>query len=169
MKGIVTFDPRSCNGIDGTIVFKQSGPRSNVKVSIHLKGFTKSTPHAIHIHEFGDISQGCMSSGGHFNPTNVTHGSVEIPTHPRHAGDLCNNIFPKRGKVSYRFTDDMLTLYGQNSILGRTVVIHEKEDDLGLGGLDDHGTVINRKVHKESLKTGNAGGRMACAIIGLAK
>ena len=63
----------------------------------------------------------------------------------------------------------MLTLYGDQSIIGRTVVIHEGADDLGLGGLDSNGNVIDQKVHQESLKTGNAGGRMACAIIGLSK
>jgi len=169
MKAIVYFDPIINHGISGTVSFKQSKSTHDVNVSIKLKGFGKSSDaHAIHIHEFGNISKGCMSAGPHFNPTGETHGTRTIKGMPRHAGDLINNIFPKRGKISTTFKDTMLSLFGKHSIIGRTVVIHEDEDDLGLGGLDDDGNVIDRAVHKESLKTGNAGGRMACAIIGIA-
>ena len=169
MKAIVTFDPRSNDGISGTIVFKQSKQTSDVTVKIKMKGFKNSTPHAIHIHEFGDISNGCMTAGPHFNPTGTTHGTRMVKGMPRHAGDLCNNIYPKHGKVHFTYKDNAISLFGVNSIIGRTIVIHEGEDDLGLGGLDDNGNVIDMSVHKESLKTGNAGGRMACAIIGIAK
>lgn len=44
------------------------------------------------------------------------------------------------------------------SVVGRSVVVHENEDDLGRG-------VGDKK--EESLKTGNAGGRLACSVIGL--
>lgn len=168
MKAIATFIPYDSN-ISGTVIFSQSKPNSVVKVSIDLKGFDTNEPRAIHIHEFGDISGGCMTAGGHYNPTNTTHGTRYIKGMERHAGDLCNNIVPNRKKVKYTYRDNMISLYGTESIIGRTIVIHEGQDDYGLGGIDQDGNICDKKIHKESLKTGNAGGRMTCAVIGIKK
>ena len=52
-------------------------------------------------------------------------------------------------------------------IVGRMIIVHKDRDDLGLGGLNEAGEVVDEKVHQESLKTGNAGKRMACGVIGL--
>ena len=99
-----------------------------------------------------------MGAGGHYNPYNETHGSVEVTEYGRHAGDLRNNVTSDlEGKVVEEFYDELVTLYGPNSVFGRTLVIHDGIDDLGLGG------------NKESLITGNAGGRLACAVIGRAR
>ena len=46
-------------------------------------------------------------------------------------------------------------LYGEHSIIGRSMVCHADPDDLGKGG------------HELSLTTGNAGARVACGVIGL--
>lgn len=51
--------------------------------------------------------------------------------------------------------DTHLTLIGPHSIIGRSVVIHAGTDDLGKGDTE------------ESLKTGNAGARSACGVVGL--
>lgn len=106
-----------------------------------------------HVHEYGDSSDGCKSLGGHWNPYNQVHGSIFIDPEHRHAGDLINNITSDRlGRFKIYYFDNLLRV---KDIIGRSVVIHDGEDDLGLGG------------GAESLRTGNAGARMACAIIGI--
>jgi Cu-Zn family superoxide dismutase len=78
----------------------------------------------------------------------------------RHVGDLGNIYSDDNGIARYTFRDDVIKLSGKHSIIGRSVVIHEKPDDCGQGQGTDRA---------ESLKTGNAGKRIACAVIGYAK
>ena len=76
---------------------------------------------------------------------------------PRHVGDLINNItFNQYGRFIYEYNDELISLFTEDSIYGRSIVIHEGEDDLGLG---------KGSKREESLKTGNAGKRICCGII----
>ena len=88
---VAFFDPKNAsnNGISGTVRFTPG------TCEIHLKGLRGGKIHAIHIHEFGDLTQGCKSCGGHFNPENCDHGTYSDPSRPRHVGDLMNNMNPE--------------------------------------------------------------------------
>ncbi|KAG0453801.1 hypothetical protein HPP92_025105 [Vanilla planifolia] len=89
----------------------------------------------------------------HFNPNNLTHGGPEDSI--RHAGDLGNIFANSDGVAEATIVDTQIPLSGPTAIIGRSFVVHELEDDLGKGG-------------KElSLSTGNAGGRLACGVVGL--
>ena len=94
-----------------------------------------------------------MTAGPHWNPEGKTHGGPGKEV--RHHGDLGNIEAGEDNKGSYSNTDECLMLYGPHSIIGRSMVCHSGVDDLGEGGND------------ESLKTGNAGGRVSCGVIGL--
>ena len=106
--------------------------------------------------QFGDNTNGCTSAGPHFNPDGCSHGAPEDPKGSRHAGDL-GNVTAEGGAAKINITDQMISLTGENSVIGRTVVVHADQDDLGKGG------------HELSLTTGNAGARSACGVIGIAK
>ena len=109
--------------------------------------------HGFHIHEFGNLTNYCHTAGGHYNPYKKTHGG---PTdEERHVGDLGNVVADENGNVEWEFEDKLIKVAGEYSVIGRSFVIHENEDDLGKGGFSDSST------------TGHAGGRIACGIIGI--
>ncbi|XP_038877559.1 superoxide dismutase [Cu-Zn] [Benincasa hispida] len=141
----------SSEGVSGTIFFSQEGDGSTT-VTGNVSGL-KPGLHGFHVHALGDTTNGCMSTGPHFNPAGKQHGAPEDEN--RHAGDLGNIIVGEDGKASFTITDKQIPLCGHDSIIGRAVVVHGDPDDLGKGG------------HELSLTTGNAGARVACGIIGL--
>ncbi|KAM7419310.1 hypothetical protein PAMA_016429 [Pampus argenteus] len=132
----------------GRVLFKQDYPQGRLKVLLRFQGFPNSSnpePRAVHIHQYGDLSKVCDSVGKHYNPHGVHH--------PNHPGDF-GNFEPQEGKIN-KVIESEATLFGGLSVIGRAVVIHEKIDDLGLGG--DAGSLLH----------GNAGRRLACCIIGM--
>ncbi len=74
------------------------------------------------MHAYGDLSKGCATAGGHFNPHNASHGGRDDPATGRHVGDLGNIEADATGAVSATFTDKLIALEGPHSIIGRSVV-----------------------------------------------
>lgn len=124
-------------GVSGTIYFKQESNGAPVKVSGEVKGLTPGE-HGFHIHEFGDTTNGCISAGPHFNvnPSNH-HGGPNSAT--RHNGDLGNITANEQGVAKVDITDSQISLVNGDKldIKGRSLVVHEKKDDLGQGGNDE--------------------------------
>ena len=130
--GEVTFRPTS-NGLD---------------IHIHTCLLNLNDgPHGFHIHESSDTTHGCASMGGHWNPHGHVHGDLTDPI--RHQGDL-GNVMSHRGCI-----DQSISLPGVRveDVIGRGIVLHQDEDDLGRGST------------KDSQQTGSAGARFACAPI----
>jgi len=144
---------RGDSKVTGTITFEQSSEGSATTITYDIHGSDPSSKRGMHVHEFGDNTNGCLSAGSHYNPYKHTHAG---PTdEKRHAGDLGNVQTDTQGNAQGSITDKVIKLIGPESVIGRMVVVHAGEDDLGKGGND------------ESLKTGNAGGRAACGVVGL--
>ena len=149
IKAIAVINNKNCKG---TIEFQEQSNTNKIKIIVSLENI-KEGKHGIHIHETGNLSDGCKSCCAHFNPTNSVHGGPNDKI--RHIGDLGNITANKNSKCNEILYDDKIKLRGTKyNIIGRSIVIHEKEDDLGKGG------------NKESLITGNAGSRIGCAVIG---
>lgn len=143
----------SMNDVTGKAVFVDE--ENTVKIYVRLTGVPPGE-HGLHVHQCGDISgEGCKLAGSHYNPGNKAHGGAHGS--PRHPGDLGNVVADKFGIVRVDVTVRYVSL---RDIVGRSLVLHVGRDDLGLG---------KGEAKSESLKTGNSGGRLACAVIGWSK
>lgn len=159
--------------VKGQVSFWQKKTGGPLNIHVRLRGFaigdhhghqqqqeqTNEAPvhgaghrHGFHVHEFADLSAGCQSTGPHYNPLTVNHGGPK--SSERHVGDLGNIECDDHGVTNIVFTDPVASLSGQYSIVGRALVIHSDVDDYGMN-----------KDDPESLKTGNAGTRIACCVI----
>jgi len=139
------------NNIQGIVNFKSY--KNKCQITYHINNLTNGQ-HGFHVHKHGDLSQGCQSGCEHFNPDNQEHGGSHSLV--RHAGDL-GNITSKNNIAKGTINVENLSCNPKSkySIVGRMIIIHQDRDDLGRGH------------NEESKKTGNAGKRIACGIIGL--
>ncbi|KAF6161728.1 hypothetical protein GIB67_009097 [Kingdonia uniflora] len=69
---------------------------SPTTVNVKISGLAPG-PHGIHLHEFGDTTNGCISTGPYFNPNGLTHSAPEDEV--CHAGDLGNILANADGNV----------------------------------------------------------------------
>jgi superoxide dismutase, Cu-Zn family len=146
---ICTLTPTEGNQVMGEITFIKKSDDA-VEVTIIVGGLEPGSTHAIHIHEFGDLSKRDGSSaGGHFNPADQPHGLLDNIN--RHAGDLGNISANDKGLASKVLVIENISLsYENNSVLGRSVVVHAEKDT---------GTQ----------PSGDAGSRVAVGVIGIRK
>ncbi|GKT62661.1 superoxide dismutase [Colletotrichum tofieldiae] len=144
---------RGDSKVTGSVVFEQESESAPTKITWDITGNDANAKRGMHIHTFGDNTNGCTSAGPHFNPHNKGHGAPE--DEDRHVGDLGNIETDAQGNSKGTVTDKHVKLIGPESVIGRTVVVHGGTDDLGKG------------QNEESKKTGNAGPRPACGVIGI--
>lgn len=145
-KAVAILIPTKGSKVEGRVTFTGEGAKS--KVHAVITGLTPGE-HGFHIHEYGVWSEDGMASGGHYNPTKMEHAGFHSKM--RHVGDLGNITADANGKAEVTIEDASLHFHGPTSIIGRGVVVHEKADDL------------------KSQPSGNAGGRVAVGVVGVAK
>jgi len=146
-RALAVLNPVGASGVSGTVTFSRA--EGGVKVSARISGLSEGA-HGFHIHEFGDCSApDGTSAGGHFNPTGQPHAGPTAMS--RHTGDMGNVVAGKDGVATLEYVDTHASFEGENSILGRGVIVHAKADDL------------------TTQPTGAAGAREACGVIGAAR
>ncbi|MBX9401285.1 superoxide dismutase family protein [Lysobacter sp. BMK333-48F3] len=136
--------------VSGKLSLRPMG--DGVHLTGEIGGLGANSTHAIHIHEKGDCSAADASSaGGHFNPSGQPHGRVGHGAH--HAGDMNNLVADGEGVAKVDVHASGVTLGGgaANDVVGRAVIVHAAADDYA------------------SQPAGNAGARLACGIIKVAR
>ena len=140
-----SLQPSKGQKTGGTVDFYQVG--SKVRVLAKVSGLQPGRDHGFHVHEAGDCSSGDgMSAKGHFNPQGKPHGHPQSAE--RHAGDMPSLRADAGGNATLDTELDIMTVTpGPNSVVGRGLIVHADPDDY------------------KTQPTGNAGARLACAVI----
>tara|TARA_B100000424_G_C22933536_1_gene496656 strand:+ start:77 stop:610 length:534 start_codon:yes stop_codon:yes gene_type:complete len=138
------------NHVNGVVEFIQKSKYLLIKYKIEN---LEDGLHGFHIHKCGDLTKGCSSACEHFNPFNKNHGSLN--SKDSHAGDLGNIKSIKKLSQGIIRTNKVSLINEKTNIIGRMIIVHKDKDDLGKGN------------NEASLKTGNAGIRLACGVIGI--
>ena len=139
------LEPTKGSTTSGSVTFVQRG--STVLVTARVGGLKPNAEHGFHVHEKGDCSSGDgMSAGGHFNPLGKPHGQHGMAAH--HAGDLSTLRADAYGNAEFTFESSTIAVgAGATDVVGKGLIVHRDPDDY------------------RTQPTGNAGPRLACAVI----
>ena len=142
-KATAVLSPTMGSTVVGLVTFTQVA--GGVRVVADVTGLAPGK-HGFHVHENGDCSAtDASTAGGHFNPHHSAHGAPSSAD--RHAGDLGNLEADDAGKAHYERVDKDMTLNGNDSLVGHSVIVHANADDF------------------KTQPAGNAGARLACGVI----
>ncbi len=145
-EAVATIHAVEGEDISGAVTFTKTDDGTEVQAELEN---LSSGKHGFHIHQHGNCSdrESFASAGGHYNPTDQSHGAPTADQ--RHVGDMGNIPVGSDGLGELTYTDNIIKLNGKHSVVGHAVVLHAGEDDF------------------ESQPSGDAGSRIGCGIIGI--
>jgi Cu-Zn family superoxide dismutase len=147
-KAVAVMVPTKGNAVTGTLWFDETPDGLHIHGTI--SGLEPNSAHGFHVHEYGDLTKDDgTAAGGHFNPTHEkVHGGPGAMPHM--AGELGNVKADATGTATVDLTTkEMSVSDGDDAIIGRSIIVHAKEDDL--------------------TPTANPGARISVGVIGYAK
>ena len=147
--GKVVVHLKTSKGEDaGTATFQEMKDGKELSIKLNLKNIPFGE-HAVHIHQTPTCdAPDFKGAGGHFDPDAKQHGTMNPMGH--HNGDLPQNVSVGEnhmGEASFKVDYLSLNEGAANSVVGHSIVVHEKADDM------------------KTDPTGNAGNRIACGVI----
>ncbi len=141
----VSLEARSGSAVGGQVRIARNGAKIHLRARV--TGLEPGSEHGFHIHDQGDCSApDASSAGGHFNPGGSAHGRFGDAVH--HGGDLPSLRADASGVARVNADLSKLEWAGANGLKGRAIIVHGKPDDF------------------TTQPSGNAGPRVACAVIG---
>lgn len=140
-----TISPTEGNDVRGTVNFRAE--TDAIRIVGQLTGLEEGK-HGLHVHEKGDCSApDASTAGGHFAPDADPHGAPSAEVGQHHVGDLGNVEVDEEGTATFDVSDPEMSLSGENSVVGRALIVHAGADDF------------------ESQPSGDAGDRVGCGVI----
>ena len=144
-RAVAKLYPTNGNKVTGTVTFTPAD--NGLKVRTEASGLTPGE-HGYHLHIYGDCTAADGTSAGtHFN---LQGSSLNPPKDiDRITGDLGNLDAGEDGNASHEAVIENAKLTGAKSIIGRSVIVHEKPND------------------PSQPPIGAAGSRLACGVVGI--
>jgi len=144
------------NTIQGVINFAQMIGMNQMKITGDIQGLPIDRKLAVHVHEYGDLTNGPVSTGGRFNPEKKVSNTSKDQTYYAN-GELSNLQINPEGQAKIDVIDKRLTLFGPSSIIGRSVVItDEKEEDF-----------VRAETEENKAAVTTSSNRLAAGVIGI--
>jgi superoxide dismutase, Cu-Zn family len=131
---------RGDSKVTGTVTFEQSSESSPTQVTWDITGHDANAKRGMHIHTFGDNTNGCTSAGPHCKSSRMRLPASEVPPEPqmlrrwavnphgkthgaptdeiRHVGDLGNIDTDGTGNARGSVSDKFIKLIGPESVIG---------------------------------------------------
>jgi len=115
------------SALTGTISFAQATPSDAVTVTYNINGFSATGNYPWHVHQWGDLIglDDALSTSGHFIGSHFLRPMCTL----QEVGNINNGaplvVSATGSAITGTFTDGVLELSGSNSIIGRSIVIHD--------------------------------------------
>jgi Cu/Zn superoxide dismutase len=120
----VTF-PASETLPSGSIELFQPSEADSTAMIVNLDGLEGDNKWHVHVHAVPTAGD-CAGTAGHFDPMNANYAGTDAPP-PYEYGDLSGKHGLLTATTQAFYTDSTLPLFGETSVLGRSIVIHRND------------------------------------------